>query len=92
MLNLTGVALHGDWETDVGLRIGDSVATLNDLYDPAGEGTCAAGLSRKRDAARMLRRVRDPLGGRGSYICTLGVVTTGGRVTAFVMSSRAASE
>ena len=91
-LNLTGVALHGNWETDAGLKVGDSVARLNRLYEPDAEGTCSAGLSRKPDRARMLRQVRDPLGGPGSYICTLGVVISGGVVTGFVMSSRAASE
>jgi len=91
-LTLTGVALLGDWETDKGLKVGDGVDKLNDLYDPGQVGTCAAGLARRRSKAQMLLRVSDPLGGPGSFICTLGVVVKGGTVTGFVMSSRAASE
>jgi hypothetical protein len=89
---LTGVVLHGNWETDSGLRVGDSLERVNKLYHPGAKGTCAGGLWRRNLEARMLERVADPLGGPGSYLCTLGVMTSRSAVTGFVMSSRAASE
>lgn len=89
-LTLTHVTLRGDWETDSGLRTGDGMARLEELYDPGPVGSCAGYVG--PDEARMLREVADPLGGPGSYLCTLGVVVAGGEVTAFVMSSLAASE
>ena len=91
-LTLIGATMHGDWETDSGLRIGDSVEKVDELYDPGAAGTCGAGFLKLRTPARMLRRVSDPLGGPGAYIGTLGVMTSSGEVTGFVMSSRAVSE
>lgn len=91
-LILIGATMHGDWETDAGLRVGDSIEKVEELYDPGAAETCGAGFLELRTPARMLDRISDPLGGPGAYICTLGVMTSDGEVTGFVMSSRAVSE
>jgi hypothetical protein len=87
--NLVGVTLRGAWHTDSGLRIGDPVGKIKRVYPYAKPGECGY---RPSTNVLMLRWVADPLGGPGSQLCTLGALISGGKVAAFRMSNRDASE
>jgi hypothetical protein len=83
--------LTNRWKTDRGLAIGDPEARVRELYPDARRDTCGGPDGRGRPAW-LLKQVADELGGPGSYLCTLGVETTDGKVVAFLLSSTAASE
>lgn len=91
--NLSMVTLSGPrWVTAAGLRLGDSVAALRRDYPQApSPADCSVDTPLPPSSFR-LGRVPDPLGGPGSYICTLAAVVSHGVVTEFVLSSAAASE
>lgn len=80
------------WITDRGLRIGDTVAKLQQQYPEATHPPDCVGPGLTDPDLWRLERVADPLGGPGSYICTLAVVVRDQKVRTFELSSQAASE
>lgn len=88
---LSSVTLRGRWSTNRGLRVGDPVSRISVLYPDARQQGCVTDQP-PGGVTWSLARIADPLGGPGAYICTLAAVASHGRVVAFMMSNRGASE
>jgi hypothetical protein len=80
------------WVTDRGVRLGDPLATLTHAYPHAVHPVACSTDSQMGPEWWQLASVADPLGGPGSYICTLAARVQRGIVTEFELSSTAASE
>jgi len=89
---LTSVELRGAWHTDRGLKVGDSIEQLTSIYGIGGGARCADEVGGEGTDAWTMRSVKDPLGGPGSRLCTLGVIVARGKVVGFLMSNQNASE
>jgi hypothetical protein len=88
---LVDVTLRGRWTTDRGLRVGDPVSRISIVYTGAKLNGCVTD-ELPGGVVWSLHRVKDPLGAPGSYICTLAAVASHGKIIAFTMSNRGASE
>jgi hypothetical protein len=90
---LSEASLTGSrWMTSTGVRIGDPLGQLRAAYpDAAHPADCVTDHVPDSSWWRLLR-TPDPLGGPGSFICTLAAIVRDGRVAQFELSSSAASE
>lgn len=88
---LVDVTLRGRWTTDRGLRVGDPVSRISIVYPGAKLQGCVTD-ELPRGVIWSLDRVKDPLGAPGSYICALAAIASHGKIIAFTMSNRGASE